>query len=244
MVPRLRTSALAVALLLVVAGCAGFDPLGEQAVGSPPGVENGTITNHSALVSAHVTELTERGFVLTTRDGRIRYAAEPGFAAFCATSRQSAREREYSLWGNETMAIAREYDTNDGTSSYWLLSRRQAMRAEEVGFDHHAERYSRTRYTGANVLDFARHLTFNRTGTTECGATQCLVLRGQGRDPDANASARMLVDDRGVVHEFELAFTTSHGRRVHVYVRLVRLGGVSVERPDWVERGLRVGNPG
>lgn len=248
---RRTSAAAAVALLLLLAGCSAlpFGGGGLTAAQAPPGVaaENGTLTNASALTTAHTEETLASGvtyeFVTNAtvvqrgearRVGRrqvTRVAPNRTQYAYTTSNPGSA----FDVWGNRTVQAVR----------FRLPDRTLYRQSQPI---------SDAALTGQSV--FERYLSvggWNVTNVTERDDGPTLVtLRSTSRPADAQAlpgnatdlrdyEARIVVDSQGRIHAFEThgSYTidgTEGSYRLSYELRSIGAPGIS--RPEWVTRAL------
>lgn len=227
--PR-RSTALLLVAAVALAGCSA--PFDASAPGSddartvsPPGVANGTLANESTLLDAHVAALGERGYriEIVTGDVRMTTVAESNYSSFRLIP--GANSSNPAIWANESTTLARL--TRNGETEYQRPPRFWA---------------SPRQLTGADALQGLLEAgTYSRTGTTDCGERDCVVLEASNHSRYDSFDAEAHVDGEGVVHRFDATF----GREgedgtveVEHRLRVTEVGDVTVERPPWVETAL------
>lgn len=221
-----------VGALVLVSGCvAPFGVSGSQSPTAspepvtPPGVVNGTLENESALLTAHTTALGTRGFRLAASgtESRTVYAAAANYSIRRVIPGPNASNP--AIWSNGTVAYAQF--TRDGETFYETPPRGWIQ-------PHWM--------TGAELIgDMLETATYTRNGSTECGARSCAILVATNSSAFENFTARMLVDESGVVHRFDVTAVRNGqepaaGDELHIDV--TRLGNVTVSRPPWLDDAI------
>lgn len=262
MAPTRPALALLLSVTVVLSGCS-LPGLGSGDGGSlspderPPGVENGTLTDVSALLSAHTTALVRTGFesdfrvnATTVRDGNLFEVArrqqtivEPGGAEYVyrVTNAGGGPDARFDYWGNGSMVVVRARAGNQ--TSYRVG---EATPHEEL--------------TNAQVLrsylsasTFTVENTTSRDGATYATLTaDSLASAGGGLLP-RNATnvtdygATLVVDGDGRIHRLRVTATyavsadneTREAATLLVDYALVRTNRPDVSRPEWLARALR-----
>lgn len=245
---RRVASAVAVALLLLLAGCSVAPGPGGDTTGPPPGVGDGELSNATALVTAHEDALVGTGF---------EYVAQVN-----ATATRRTQE------GRQTVAVDRRQATTvaaDGSYRYRLVNggtgaRIDAWANQTVEVDR-IRAGGQTRYRtvqprppaelagGALLRQYlGSGLAVESTNETD-GRTYYTLASTASEPPEgalpANATdvedyqVRAVVDDQGRVHVLAAAANyTIGGERATLDVgyRLERTGVERVERPAWVDQ--------
>lgn len=244
MISREIVGTVAVVALLVLAGCfggasptptptptdgdnGGINPSTGTNEGAPdlapPGIPGGTLENVTALLSAHESALVDRGFVAEARsaDRTFRYAV----ASTGGTRLIDASDGTTAIWTNGSASVARL--PNDDGAQY-------ARPSESTLSDGGMTRVSRLRA----LLTAGR---YDRTGTTDCGETTCVVLTAERSTSERyrNFSVTVHVEESGVIRSLDAEYVLAENGVETDYAFSVRqVGNVTVERPDWVAEGL------
>lgn len=225
-----RRVTYAVIGLLLVSGCAAIP--GVENTGSPPGVEDGTLTNTSALVNADVDARGDQ-YVLVhdyeqTVDGnttteRLRLTVDDNTAHYRSETTDAGETTV--LEGYEDGTFTANWNPNNNVTEFTTES--------AIGVD--------SRHGAANLYSFLDSASFQRTGTTTHDGTPVTVLHASSMDDDAQVDytlqdARMLVDGDGLVHRltYTLESYSTYDRYEHTY-ELEKNSGKDVTSPDWVE---------
>jgi hypothetical protein len=231
-----RTAALGVlALVLVVVffgapGLFGGDDPGSNTTPTPnpnstvqvPGVEDGVLTSVPDLLDTYRASMTNIGFV-----AEVRSTSGPTQYVYARDGSRMVDQGNGSrvVWTNGTVSLARE--VSDGNVTYSRPSNRTLSTATLTRSPRFEELLSQARY--------------ERTGTTPCGDTTCVVLGAEGSSVAAwqNFTATVYVDGTGVIHRFDASyFRTTDNRTIAQEFTVTQIGNASIERPDWVEEGL------
>lgn len=225
-----RRVTYAVVGLLLVSGCAAIPSVGNTE--SPPGVEDGTLTNTSALVNAdmdargdqyalvHDYEYTVDGNATTER---LQLTVDDN-AAHYRVETTDAGETTISE-GYENATFTADWNPNSSVPEFTIES--------TIGVN--------SRHGAASLYSFLDSISFERTGTTTHDGTPVTVLHASSVDDDAQVDytlqdARMLVDGDGLVHRltYTLESTSRYDRYEHTF-ELEKNSGTDVDSPDWIE---------
>lgn len=258
-------AAVAVAALIVLAGCGGVlnggDASGPSTIevdpgALPAGVSQDGITNGSQLAKSHAAGLSDTGFtadyslsvVLSTQQGnreqRVtqKVKATPGLTNFWvnATTVRGPQTAITQYWGNESLGLARS-----------VISNQTRYRKLPESVDRE------TRFTLAATLDqLIRIGDYGITGKEEVNGKTQFTLQansvnssfgsGSSGGIDAsnisNVSSTMVVDSDGVIHEFHLTFnaTTPTGEAFYsVSFEVKTRSDVSISKPAWINDALQ-----
>lgn len=259
---RNPVAAVAVAALIVLAGCGGIlngGPSGPQTIdvepgALPAGVSEDGITNGTQLAQSHGNGLAETGFtatyslsvLLSTQQGNREQSitqevhATPGMTNFWvnATRSQGSQTAVTQYWGNESLGLSRS-----------VVANQTRFRKLPNSVDRE------TRFTLAATLDqLIRIGDYGVTGKEEVDGTTEFTLQansvnssfGSGGAIDAgnisNVSSTLVVDSEGVIQEFELSFnaTTGTGEAFYsVSFAVTSRSDVSVSKPAWISDALQ-----
>ena len=255
-----RLVPLSLAALLLLSGCTGaFGPgaspttdeptsrattqeLDPAEADLPPGVDESGVTNASALAAAHDETLHEKGFVLNgtfVRDppnsgrnvrqfhtvmspGGKRFRSELLNDHYESDGADEPRRFVRELWGDSSGIYDHAITDRGGTGTArikevptWLSLTRSAQ------YESYLE-----------IGDFRVERVVARGGHTY--TTLVANHTSEGIDENVTFSGRLVVDERGVIHEGVVDVTSGPDQKTdHVEYRVVRLGG-SPERPEWV----------
>jgi len=242
----------AVALLVLAATLGAALTLAGGAAGAPPGVEDGEVTNATALLAAHQQGLVDAGF-----ENRVRVNATVVRQDQVTDVRRSQQtvveagggEYQYRTvnggeggfvrfdhWGNRSVWVTRGQLGN--TTRYQVRDRRAPTRS----------------LSGAALLGtYLNGSAATATGTREADGRTLTVF--ETTTPPSDASA--LPVNRSQVEEYEARFTVDSQGRIHTFVaegsyelrgevRTFRIGyetqrldAPSVSQPDWAGEALR-----
>lgn len=194
---------------------------GSADAASPPGVTHSTLGNATALLTAHADALRETGYRLDVirTETQTTYAAEANYTAYRVVP--GPTNTNPAVWANESVAVARE--TRGNETVYHRPPRLWPGPARMTGSE------------ALRTLFAAGEYAVN--GTAPCGDRTCTVLRAEGSDRFENFSARALVHESGVVHQFHASYVAD-GERREFHLVLAARGNVSVSRPPWVDTAL------
>jgi hypothetical protein len=263
---RHSIAAMAVAALVVLAGCGGILNGGDGGSGPstievdpgtlPGGVSEDGITNGSQLAKSHAAGLSETGFratyslsvLLSTQQGNRQQSitqevkATAGLNNFWvnATTVQGPQTALTQYWGNESLGLSRS-----------IVANQTRFRKLPASVDR------QTRFTLAATLDqLIRIADYGITGTEEVDGTTEFTLQANSVNTSfgsgsagaidssnvSNVSSRLVVDAQGVIQEFELSFnaTTGTGEAFYsVSFEVTSRSGVSVSKPAWIDDALQ-----
>lgn len=229
--------------LLFLAGCSGplLDGRGPTSE-SPPGVENGTLTNESALIDAHRGAVLAEGFVFRMNDSyqhqtgrnetlQYRIRSEPDMQQYQVSDLEN--NITPTKWGNGTNHWM--YTGGDSTPHYRFYDFTPPL-VEQLGILHR---------TGLNASDDTE--SFTVTDTFQRDGRHLTVLEANRTNRPAAASrdthVRMVVDADGVVWE-QRVVTRTRRNNTTVLTRtmtsdLTQLGSVTVDDPAWLDEAVR-----
>lgn len=248
-------AAVLLCVLLAGAGCSSVPGLGggngadAATADQVPGVGNGTIENETALLDAHVSTVTESGYVQTltanltgaaqgetypiNQRQRTRVAAGATEYRYqlITSGRVSSR---FIVWGNESVRYRRG-ETGGGQPQY------QQLEPESPG-----------RLAGRLVLESRLSDEFEVVNvTTREDAPDVVTLEVQGLPADNDVfagqeqvsnvrefEAQLVVDTRGRIHSYAAAAVYDIEGTTAEYeyrFQMTSFEGPAVERPDWVD---------
>lgn len=255
----LRRSALAVAALLVVAGCSGVSPLPDGDSGpqtttladaDPP---YATPLDDSDLLADHAAVLREAGtFTVDTNwtvsdSQRASYAyrnvvrARPSDGAVYTTQRPAPVVQVYQF-GNGTSFLRLggddvQYERNPETTRAARDWTRQPVSQALTLFDF--------RHAGVDTRDGERVHVYRASGPGSLNATAAEFMFGEGATTYA-ANATLRVRESGLVTFVEFAYqvgTEDRKQTVRATKRFTELGTTDVSPPAWVSTAReRTGN--
>lgn len=263
-----------VAVLVVLAGCSGvFSGSGEptetltpasvptdKPTPTPvpqlaPGVTEQGIENASALVAAHGSFLQNRSF---TQRSNSTALASNGSVLLRTTSTLRAGpagEGLYSVIERNGSYLSRESAAISAHSEAWLNGERYVVkRTFPNGTTTHNRAPSSA--TRADIATGTLPYLLESFGTNDTTVTERLTRNGttlyrvEGtsdarRQP--NTTLRLLVDSRGVVHEYTTTRRLSAGSGVSKSVTRTRLVAINEtdapERPSWVDEAMNRTTP-
>jgi hypothetical protein len=264
---RSSLAAVALTVLLVTAGCSGVlggdgstspassMPADDDAANAVPGVENGQVTNATALLAAHDRGLVAAGF---ENEVRVNATVIQQDQVADVTRRQQtiveAGRDEYQYrtfngnnggfvrfdhWGNESVWVTRgqlgnttRYQVRDRTPATGSLTGTALLR-------------NYINNSNATAVEVQR-----KNGST-LTTFETTTLPGTANALPANASnvrayrTRFTVDSQGRIHGFVAQGTydlRGEPRTFEIRYNLVRLDNPSVTQPDWAGEALRNGS--
>lgn len=187
----------------------------------PPGVTDSELANASTLLAAHADSLRETGYRLTVIRGeeQTTYVATSNYTAYRVVPGTKAATP--AVWANESVTVARE--TRENETVYHRPPRLWPSPAQMTGSEVLRTLFAASEYTV--------------NGTAPCGDRECTVLRAEGSDRFENFSARALVHESGVVHQFHATYAVD-GESREFHLVLEQRGNVTVSRPPWVDTAL------
>ncbi|WP_135853507.1 DUF7537 family lipoprotein [Halorussus salinus] len=218
-----------------------------------PGLNESGVTDAWTLAEAHADALRNRSYTVVsnltasglgddreaTADATTKVTRDP--TRLVRRSNVSGDARSIGLFGQDVDIWA----TENGT--WYAVERANGTnyrRVAEVVRPVHGSRTDRdSLFVLFSALDTELAGTETANGTTlyrvnATGVRNSETLASQlNADSVRNVSLTALVDERGVVHEYRVAYTATHGNRttrIERAVRFTALGGTSVERPAWV----------
>lgn len=226
---RNRVSLFVVALVLV-AGCSAVPGLGDTP--APPGVENGELTNTTALSQADYEQRDDEYVVVDTERKITDGNESVERTRISATSRAVLVHTEYVSESRTT--VAEQFEN-------------QTFSAERIPVGSGHEYQPGVRVGLGDPHGFGKFhgvvnaTTFTVDGTTTHDGQRVTVLRASGWRDGIDAehelwNATMLVDADGLVHELRYTFEDYSG--FDVYHRTYELranADVTVERPEWTD---------
>ncbi|WP_158055335.1 DUF7537 family lipoprotein [Halorussus halophilus] len=235
MIQRRSLAAVAVAVLLVVAGCSGTSDQSPDAtttattVGEinptttaqesdasqmalPAGVTANGLENASALVTAHNRSLADRSYRFAFESNSSEYSsrirAARGLDATLLVANSANTTTRSWTQGSRTSMV----QTADGERGYRLV---QGEYESALGFDTYADLTRAVLVTYLRVGEYETTDVVTRDGTklvelTATGINRSAVDQLAGEESNVSVDAfeaRVLVDSDGVVHEFEATVT-------------------------------------
>jgi hypothetical protein len=256
---RSPIAVVALAVLLVTAGCngpalggdGGGDPADSEAANSVPGVENGQVTNATALLAAHDRALVESGFETDVRvnatvvqqdqvvevQRRQQTVVEPGRSEFQyrTVNGQNSSFVQFDHWGNESVWVVRG---RLGDTTRYQVRDQQVPTERLTGTALLRNYINVSNATAVNVSEEG-DLTLVTFETTTLPRSRD-GLPANGSDV-RDYRARFVVDTEGRVHGLVVEGTydlRGEARTFDVTYNLQRLDSPTVERPDWVGAAL------
>lgn len=255
--------AVGLAVLVALSGCASFfgggsadgtptpdpgpgdgegDPFAD--VTFPDGTSVDGIDDRAALLAGHRTAINESSYEVSYSVD-IRQGGTAVASRTVGTRSNLSERRSYSLvsepgrvaeaYRNETTFVTREFRGND--SQYTVQELDRSYPAEHA------------RIAGTETIDLVvRNANFTAEAVLEHrdGSTYIQYALEEARvNASANvsfATGSIVVDQSGVVHSASLRVEgTNQGARylVDMQYRLVGLGNVPVDRPDWVDEAVQ-----
>ena len=256
---------LAVVVLCVLvagAGCSalpGFGGGNGTSAGTPegatvdevPGVEDGRLTNQSALLDAHVENITETGYAHTVdtnvtdaRQGetvdltqRQRTSVAAGAGEYrTQLITDGATSSRFITWGNESVAVRRG-ETSGGDPQYQSIPPREpdALAGQAL-----LDRRLSTEFEAVDVQqreDAPNVVTMEVGGLPEDNA----VFDEQAQVSNVREyNAQLVVDTRGRIHSFDaVAIYDIEGESAdyEFTFQMTSFEDPGLERPEWAAEG-------
>lgn len=253
----MRTLAPAlVAVLVVLSGCSVLggpstaSPTPEPTADEVPGIEDGRLTDRSALVAAHREALVRTGFrtdfrvnVTVQRRGQVYSIpqrqvtlAEPGVTEYrYQLVSQGGSSTRFDVWGNRSVEALR-VRTGDTTR---YRTGPSASAKELTGAIKLSTYLSLSNFTASNVYR-ANNDTFVELRAGEPRNVRSVLPENATNVSDYRATA--VVDSEGRVREFRMTVHYTIGGEPGVYTvgfDVLRLDRPALSRPDWAVRALR-----
>lgn len=266
---RSAVATVALALLLVTAGCSGIlgggsgsptptttdapgtDGTGDSVANEVPGVENGTLTDRTALLAAHERALLATGFetdvrvnatvveqdqlVNSQRRQRTVVEADAVEYQYRTTNSPGGGTVQFDHWANESVSVVRG---QIGDTVQYQLREPQSTRV----------------LTGRPVLDnYLNGSTLRVAEVDRSGEQPLVTLRSTEVPEDPNAlpdnatdvrdyEVRAVVDTDGRVHALVATGTydlRGESHEFRITYELVRTDDPSVSQPDWAAEALQ-----
>lgn len=258
---RRPLAAVAVAALVVLAGCGGVlggdsSPANQTTVDVgdttlPPGVSQDGFSNRTRLVDGHQSALTSSGFAATyelsitlqsqagTRTQQVsqEVRASAGLSEFRvnATTQQGPRTALTQYWGNATLGLVRTQVANQTTYRKVSESLDRSRRFTFAATLEQLLAVGDYGVTGTETVDGEDRVTLSaQTVNSSLGSGSLGLDAGNV----SNVSSTVVVDEQGVVHSFELSFNASGSAGEAYYSVSFDLTGQSdmqVSKPSWVD---------
>lgn len=249
-------AAVALAAVLVLAGCGGTGAPGASGTTEspseqtpPPGVADGTLTDASALVDAHGDTLLDTGYAYSlsvvgsqpNRTANVTFrdyaTVGPDLSTYQSQSRQTGTgpTTVTTIWSNGSVTLSR------------------LQTESETRYSTAQDAQIRSRVTGESVLEgYLRGGNYTVAGTeqrdsrtlTRLTADEYVKQTDESMPAPSNVSAfdaTVLADGAGRIHSVNVSMrqqTPSGTLSLDVNYTLRRVGSVAVARPDWVESAL------
>lgn len=250
---RRPLSALALALLLTISGCSALGIGNTGPSDTPrsvdvPGVEDGQLSNETALLEAHRTALLETGFVTDIRvNATTSRRTESGTEVVPVVRRQETRVRSDAAGYRFELENRGTGATFDEWANRSVRTTRLRV-GEQTRYQVGQPRPAR-QLTGAAVLSSYLSGAFTVESANETDGLVTLTSTtppdGSTLPPNAtdvrNYEARLVVDGEGRVHSLAVtADYTLEGESSSLSVEygLTRTGVDTVDRPSWVGEAL------
>lgn len=217
-----------------------------------PGIENGTLTNATALVEAHVSALAAVGFETDQRVNgsqsvrgevlptarRVRTLSQPGASEYRYRFINRKAGSRFDFWGNRSVQVVRTYYGGEARSVSVL---NQTANVSELA-------------RGGVLETYLSASTFTVRSREVHNGTTLVTLTANGTHaPDAvsprnatdvrNYTATVVVDTTGRIYSLDVSAEYTHDGEEYelsVRYRLTRIGVEEgdVTRPDWARRAL------
>lgn len=228
---------LAVAALLVTAGCVGLAPTSglqapEPSSGYPPGVGETGVQNASRLVDAHVDALADDSYAFEFERSSTDVEDDPRQVLNHTTrvtggSNGTAvltRANKTATVVNGTVVLQRfalRTQADSATSTTWSMGETHVQRFTEGDGHHYYEQFAeRPRTDGlpprlATVQEILREYDFAVTSRTVRDGETFVVLEPETPSTEADETltvdGRLVVDLSGRIHAFEFSSTRVEG---------------------------------
>ncbi|MFB6183866.1 MAG: hypothetical protein ABEI96_04865 [Haloarculaceae archaeon] len=240
-------ASLAVALVIVTAGCFGASGSGSTATPtatttrtdaasfSPPGIHNGTVTNASALVAAHHDTLVDAGSFTSnwtqTYGGRtqqtiVHYSTDDGIRW---TTERSGGEKIRWAPGLHQYGYALVIKTEGNAVYQRVTSPASVGRVTQAASLDQLVAAFDLQVTGTDTVNGHEVLVVRSTDVTR--PKKVLGLWNLGSMQSANLTLK--VDERGVIREFDHGVETG-GNDIAIHTTFSQVGSTTVRKPDWV----------
>jgi hypothetical protein len=262
---------IAVVAVLVLAGCTsggqqtttptptldggGTVSPGQQTTTAPtvesvnaPGIENGTVTNASAIVAAHEDRLRNESFTTrfdqtirapgldSTSDAEIRYGGSGGYNQTVAVVSDSEGNYTQTRWTPGFRAAGYGKTTlESGRVGYYRTTSLGYESAVSAGLLGRLVEVYELEATDAGTVDGRPVVVVEATAVTNTTRLQREWLLDQR---PRNTSFRMAVDEDGVVRAFSHSVSTND-TTIRVNQTVSAVGSTSVTEPRWVETAVR-----
>ncbi|WP_415379347.1 hypothetical protein [Halosimplex sp. TS25] len=256
-------SAIAVAALLVFAGCSGLPGTGENEPtpdASPSDFPNASAIDQSVF-DRHATAMGNTSFTLTTvknRTDRSPPFREENFTHMNDTGRILAEPGASQYLGHTSGYFSGNGSTYSNGSVAYVLSRENDWTEvrdlthrsifNESG-EHYLWRGLFNNDSGTQHDHAAIDATFEREGVETFRGVPVMRYEATGVDALSDSwaggenasswyeefSATLLLDEDGVIrhYEYEFVWTEYHTRRIAESYTLSDVGSTDVEKPDW-----------
>ncbi|WP_459194553.1 DUF7537 family lipoprotein [Halosimplex sp. J119] len=254
-------SAVAVAALLIFAGCAGLPGGGDT---PSPNVSPDEFPNASAIdqsvFEGHATAMGNTNFTLTTvrnRTDRILHTSEEDFKHMNSSSRLLAEPGDSQYLLHTTDSVTGNGSTYSNGNWRYRLSEDDRTTVRTLSpvsvFNESSDRYLWrglfSNDTGMQLDHAAIDATFERKGVETFRGVPVMRYEATGVDALADSwaggentsswyedfSSTLLLDENGVIRHYEYEFVWSeyNTRRVAQSYTLSDVGSTDVEKPDW-----------
>lgn len=248
---------LAIAVLVVVAGCTAFSPSDDNPVPTDhrvaPGVTTEGVVNRLALGAAHNDTL--RGTSYTVKYHlAVRFPNGTTYSGFDAVTRvDSTHTRVRTTVRHVSGAVKQRSYWTDGARTGQFTTYRNGTTTAATGnqsdgtlnqvFARPGEKYAiflfqnaTTRLAGNSTRNGS---TLYRVIATNLTSRQIGLLPSFNPPRTANATVHALIDDRGFVHQYNTTYQTTTDSDVTVTVtssiRYTNVSTTTVNRPEWYE---------
>ncbi|MFC5970234.1 hypothetical protein ACFPYI_02715 [Halomarina salina] len=238
-----RLVPLSLVALLLLSGCMGGlggteSTLTPEEADLPPGVNESGLQNASALAAEHNETAREVGIVLNatlTRQSvgptesvrRVHTVMAAGGRPLNTTTATSKYDGNGTLmgqptviqrWGNESTVIGRST----------LAQRAGVVTDPFPPQNRNAPTQARFYFASLGVANYTVDSVVERDGHTFT-----TLVANETTEKSGTVDARVLVDERGLIHEFTFHQDKGNDHEFHLEHRIIKTGPSPPERPDW-----------
>lgn len=246
-------------LLAVFAGCGGLSSFPSPSDAPPaatpaeiprdmhggtiaPGITNASIVSPEGFLDSHYAVLTNQSYTRTTnsttrmngtvqshRSTRMWMAANrTAFLLqerFVAQSVRASELDEHHVWANGQYRL--ELRVENGSDTYRRHSTPQLDRGT-------------VRNSLSGTLESVRAIRVEPLQTDHSYRHyQIIATKFESRDSISNATLSLVIDERGLIHEYQHAVTVQTAQGIHritVQYVFTEVGTTTIPRPQWIER--------
>ena len=244
-------AAVLLCVLAVSAGCSALPggPGGSAAPEAVPGVEDGHLANETALLDAHVENVTETGYAQEIRSNLTDiYQGETIELSQRQRTRVAAGATEYRTqlvsnggvatrvitWGNESIAVRRG-ETGGGEPQYQTI---EPQDPETLAGRSLLENRLSSEFEVASVEEREDAPDVVTLEVTEIPENNTVFSQQEEVENVREFEARIAVDTRGRIHSYAAAAIYDIGGETAEYeytFRMTTFEDPGVERPEWAQ---------